>query len=84
MTIILSDFMIGMEIVAEHVEEPFGADEDDLNLESLCQSSSNSVADVFRNVSFEEKPVAQANRPLTASDGPPNNEWFVAAYDGLR
>jgi ion channel-forming bestrophin family protein len=47
MTIIISYFMIGMETVAEHVEEPFGVDEDDLNLESLCVTIDRSVEKIF-------------------------------------
>lgn len=37
-------FMFGMEIVAEHVEEPFGYDDDDLDLESMCQTIKTTVS----------------------------------------
>jgi putative membrane protein len=47
LTIILSYFMIGMEVVAEHVEEPFGLDEDDLDLEGMCVTIEKSVQYVF-------------------------------------
>lgn len=47
MTIISSYFMIGLEVVAEHVEEPFGYDEDDLDLESLCDTIGKTVREVF-------------------------------------
>ncbi len=40
-------FMIGMEVVAEHVEEPFGMDEDDLDLEGMCQTIDHSVREIF-------------------------------------
>lgn len=40
-------FMIGLEIVAEHVEEPFGYDDDDLDLESLCQTIKTTVSQAF-------------------------------------
>ncbi len=40
-------FMIGMELVAEHVEEPFGLDEDDLDLEGLCNTIEHSVREIF-------------------------------------
>ncbi len=49
LTIITSYFMLGMEIVAEHVEEPFGLDEDDLDLDGLCRTIQLSVAEIFRN-----------------------------------
>ena len=40
-------FMIGMEVVAEHVEEPFGLDEDDLDLNGLCNTIKCSVQEIF-------------------------------------
>lgn len=36
-------FMLGLETVAEHVEEPFGYDEDDLDLEGLCRTIHDSI-----------------------------------------
>ncbi len=47
MTIVTSYFMLGMEVVAEHVEEPFGYDEDDLDLEGMCDTIQASVEEVF-------------------------------------
>jgi putative membrane protein len=47
LTIVTAYFMIGMEVVAEHVEEPFGYDEDDLDLEGLCNTMEASVNEVF-------------------------------------
>lgn len=43
LTAILSYFMIGLEVVAEHVEEPFGYDEDDLDLDGLCKTIERTV-----------------------------------------
>lgn len=42
-------FMLGMEIVAEHVEEPFGRDEDDLDLDSICHAISASIDELARS-----------------------------------
>ena len=39
--------MLGLEVVAENVEEPFGRDEDDLNLDRLCVSIESSVTGLF-------------------------------------
>lgn len=52
LTAILSYFMLGLETVAEHVEEPFGHDEDDLDLEGLCRVIELSVNEIYslRNV----------------------------------
>lgn len=47
LTAVIAYFMIGLETVAEHVEEPFGYDEDDLDLDSLCQSIERTVNEVF-------------------------------------
>lgn len=47
MTMVVSYFMFGMEIVAEHVEEPFGVDDDDLDLDGMCNTIETSVTDVF-------------------------------------
>jgi putative membrane protein len=46
LTIITSYFMLGMEIVAEHIEEPFGYDEDDLNLDAICDGIEKSVRQI--------------------------------------
>ncbi|WP_437185754.1 bestrophin family ion channel [Planctomicrobium sp. SH668] len=47
LTIFTSYFMVGLEVVAEKVEEPFGYDEDDLDLDGLCQTIAHSVNQVF-------------------------------------
>jgi putative membrane protein len=51
MTIIMAYFMLGLEIVAEHVEEPFGYDEDDLDLDALCDTIDDSVREILRTKS---------------------------------
>ena len=60
LTGIIAYFMLGMETVAEHVEEPFGYDEDDLNLDALCHTIKVSVKEVFdRRMSREKNaPIA--------------------------
>ena len=47
LTAILSYFMLGLETVAEHTEEPFGMDEDDLDLEAMCRTIDASVTEIF-------------------------------------
>lgn len=56
LTMVTSYFMLGMEIVAEHVEEPFGLDEDDLDLDGLCTTIEASVEDVFGRREVTEEP----------------------------
>jgi putative membrane protein len=50
LTIITAYFMIGLETVAEHVEEPFGYDEDDLDLDGLCETMDRSVQEIIPGV----------------------------------
>ena len=47
LTAILSYFMLGLETVAEHTEEPFGMDEDDLDLEAMCVTIDASISEIF-------------------------------------
>lgn len=47
LTMLTAYFMVGLETVAEHVEEPFGRDEDDLDLDGLCQTIENSVQQII-------------------------------------
>lgn len=47
LTVITAYFMLGLEIVAEHVEEPFGLDEDDLDLDGMCNTIRTSVEEIF-------------------------------------
>ena len=46
LTMITAYFMIGLETVAEHVEEPFGLDDDDLDLEVMCKTMHKSVVEI--------------------------------------
>jgi ion channel-forming bestrophin family protein len=43
----LGYFMIGVEIIAEQIEDPFGIDEDDLLLDDLCRTIDASVTDIL-------------------------------------
>jgi putative membrane protein len=48
LTAITAYFMIGMETVAEHVEEPFGRDEDDLDLDAMCDGIAQTVGEIVK------------------------------------
>ena len=43
---LLAYFMLGLEVVAGHVEEPFGFDDDDLALDDICGAIKTSVGEV--------------------------------------
>jgi putative membrane protein len=47
LTGMISYFMLGLETAAEHTEEPFGHDEDDLDLEALCRVIDSSLDEIF-------------------------------------
>lgn len=44
---IVTYFMLGLELVAEDVEEPFGVGDDDLDLDGLCMTIERSVREIF-------------------------------------
>ncbi|MFL5327589.1 MAG: bestrophin family protein [Gemmataceae bacterium] len=46
-TALVSYFMIGIELLAESVEEPFGHDEDDLRLDEICDGIEASIREVL-------------------------------------
>ena len=59
LTVITAYFMLGLEIVAEHVEEPFGLDEDDLDLDGLCDTIARTVGEIMDiKPGMTEPPVA--------------------------
>ena len=51
LVMITAYFMIGLETVAEHVEQPFGRDEDDLDLDGLCRTINRTVDEIFEKYS---------------------------------
>lgn len=50
LTAALSYFMLGLETVAEHIEQPFGTDDDDLDLDGMCRNIRASVESVLHHV----------------------------------
>lgn len=44
---VIAYFMIGLEVVAEQVEEPFGHDEDDLDLDGLCATIHRTAGEIL-------------------------------------
>ncbi len=45
---LLSYFMMGVETIAEEIEDPFGDAEDDLKLDALCETIRSSVTELLR------------------------------------
>jgi len=43
----LAYFMIGIEMIAEQIEDPFGISDDDLRLDELCQTIEKSVQEIM-------------------------------------
>lgn len=58
--VIIAYFMIGIELIAEEVEEPFGRGEDDLVLDDICQTIEASVLEILtRPRQDAQTPVSQ-------------------------
>ncbi len=57
LTALTAYFMLGLEVVAEHVEEPFGDDEDDLDLDRLCTAVTDSVQETIARAKQVPKTV---------------------------
>jgi len=43
----LAYFMVGIEMIAEQIEDPFGISDDDLRLDELCQTIEKSVLEIM-------------------------------------
>ncbi|MFO0871726.1 MAG: bestrophin family ion channel [Pirellulales bacterium] len=54
-TMLLSYLLIGVELIAEAIEDPFGHSDDDLRLDEICQGIERSVGDIL-------PPVESASR----------------------
>jgi predicted membrane chloride channel (bestrophin family) len=48
-----------METVAEHIEEPFGYDEDDLNLDAICEGIESSVKQIASTSFDRPRPLSE-------------------------
>ncbi|MEW6280235.1 MAG: bestrophin family protein [Candidatus Eremiobacterota bacterium] len=55
-TCLIGYFLLGVEHIAEDIEDPFGLDEDDLPLDRLCETISQSVASILPAEEIQEVP----------------------------
>jgi putative membrane protein len=55
----LGYFMVGVEMIAEQIEDPFGVSEDDLMLDDLCHSIERSVTEMLSEQSLVPPPPAK-------------------------
>ncbi len=63
-------FVIGLEIAAQDIEDPFGRDGDDLNLGSYCKVVESSVAELLLAASGEESEARAAADRLSVAYKP--------------
>ncbi|MGE3804554.1 MAG: bestrophin family protein [Gemmataceae bacterium] len=68
-------FMVGIELIAETVEEPFGREEDDLTLDAICSAIEASVSELLAMGT----PAAKREPPASILA---EREPFDAAPDG--
>lgn len=54
LVVICSYFLIGIELIAEDIEEPFGYDGDDLPLDNICSGIKDTISEIL-NVSERSK-----------------------------
>ena len=41
--------MVGLELIAEEIEDPFGYDDDDLPVDELCAKVEGNIHEIMRN-----------------------------------
>ena len=41
--------MVGLELIAEEIEDPFGYDDDDLPVDELCEKVEGNIQEIIRN-----------------------------------
>lgn len=58
LTVVISYFVIGGEGIAHYIEEPFGKNEDHLNLAVICESIQQSVSEILSQEKTEIAPLA--------------------------
>jgi len=58
----LSYFMIGIEMIAENIEDPFGMDEDDIMLDDICHNIEKSVTQILSDQTPSLVPVTFESR----------------------
>ena len=57
LTMLVGYFLIGLELVAEEIEEPFGTDDDDLQLDRISKGIERSVRQILPELS-DVKPIS--------------------------
>jgi putative membrane protein len=60
-SVVASYFLIGLELIAEEIEDPFGHDSDDLPLDLICERICTTVHEIFQR---EASPVSPAKEVL--------------------
>jgi putative membrane protein len=75
-SVIASYFLIGLELIAEEIEDPFGHDSDDLPLDTICERICTTVHEIFQK---KVSPVSPPNEVLkyTASFSAPKPNPLV-------
>ena len=66
----LGYFMVGVEMIAEQIEDPFGTDPDDIGLDHLCQVIEQSVTAILSDSSLEPSVFLRSTGTAEASHLP--------------
>lgn len=65
-TIIVSYFMVGIEIIAETVEQPFGSSDDHIPLDEICDRLADSIREIVEPRVLPVRMAAEVTNPRRA------------------
>ena len=85
-TILAAYIILGLAMIGQEIENPFGNDVNDLPLESYCDEIAADL-DVLISVPMSEYAdfqEAETNRPLYPLDGQTATEWLDQSMDDVR
>lgn len=62
-TIVASYFLVGLELIAEDIEEPFGDEGDDLPLDTICNKIQKTIAEILAVTDSRRKFTSTVSMP---------------------
>jgi putative membrane protein len=69
-SVVASYFLIGLELIAEEIEDPFGTDTDDLPLDIICERICTTVNEIFQKKASPVSPPSEVLK-FTGAFSPP-------------
>jgi putative membrane protein len=75
-SVVASYFLIGLELIAEEIEDPFGVDADDLPLDIICERICTTVHEIFQKKASLVSPPSEVLK-FTGAFSPPKPNPLV-------